>query len=56
MKRFGTKWINAIEDLWDIAETIFDMPHIRVVPKGNERNIRKAHSVERAALCITEWK
>jgi hypothetical protein len=56
MKRFGTKWVNAEEDLWDIAGTIFDMPHIRVVPKVNERHIRKAHPVERAAVRITEWE
>lgn len=56
MKRFGAKWVNAKEDLWDIAETIFDMPHIRVVPKGNECYIRKAHLVERTAASIKEWK
>lgn len=56
MKRFGTKWVNAKEDLWDIAETIFDMPHIAVVPKKNKPHIRKAHPVERAASRIKEWK
>lgn len=56
MKRFGTKWVNAEEDLWDIGNTIFNMPHIPVVPKGNEKHIRKAHPVERTAASIKEWK
>lgn len=55
LKRFGTKWVNAEEDLWDIGNAIFNMPHIPVVPKGNEKHIRKAHPVERTAASIKEW-
>lgn len=56
MKRFGTKWVNSDSDLWDIGNTIFNMPHINIVPKGNENNIRKAHHIERASASIKEWK
>lgn len=55
LKRFGTKWVNAEEDLWDIGNTIFNMPHIPIVPKGNEKHLRKAHTVERTAASIKEW-
>jgi len=55
MKRFGTKWVGSEEDLWDIGNAIFNMPHIAVVPKGNENHIRKAHAVERTAAGIKEW-
>ena len=56
MKRFGKKWVNAEEDLWGVGNAIFNMPHISVVPKGNEKHIRRAHPVERTAASIKEWK
>lgn len=56
LKRFGTKWVNVEEDLWEIGNTIYNMPHIPVVPKENEKYIRDAHRVERTAARIKEWK
>lgn len=56
LKRFGKKWVNEENDLWSIAEVIFDMTHTQVVPKKNEKYIRHAHRVERKAASITEWK
>lgn len=56
IKRFGTKWVNSEEDLWDIGNTIFKMPHISIVPKGNEKHIRKAHHIERVSASVKEWK
>lgn len=56
LKRFGRKWVNAEEDLWDIGNTIFKMPHISVVPKENKKYLRDAHTVERAAASIKEWE
>lgn len=56
LKRFGTKWVTAEDDLWDIGNAIFNMPHIAVVPKENEKHLRNAHPVERAAAGIEEWK
>lgn len=55
LKRFGTKWVNSKEDLWDIGNTIYTMKHIPVVPKGNEKHLRNAHPVERTAASIKEW-
>ncbi|MDD5152499.1 MAG: hypothetical protein PHS95_00655 [Candidatus Pacebacteria bacterium] len=56
LKKFGTKWATEEEDLWDIAEKIFDTPYIRFVPKGNERFIRKASLLERKAGALVDWK
>lgn len=56
MKRFGTKWVNKEEDLWSVAEIIFDMPHTSVIPLKNEPHVRKAHPLERRAASIKEWE
>lgn len=56
MRRFGTKWITAEEELWKIAETIFDTPINSVVPKENRRNIREAQPFEQKVASIKEWK
>lgn len=55
LKRFGTKWVTAEKDLWDMAETIYDMPHTPFIPKGSEKLIRHARPLERRASNITEW-
>ena len=56
LNRFGSKWITSRENLWGIAETIFDMKHIPVIPKGNEKFIRNAGKVEQKAGSIKEWE
>lgn len=56
LRRFGTKWVTAEEDLWEIGNAIFNMTHIPAVPKGNEVYLRNASPLERAAAGIQEWK
>ena len=56
MNRFGKKWITADENLWKIAETIFDAPTHNVVPKENQKFIRAAQAFEREVCTIKEWK
>lgn len=56
MKRFGTKWITAEADLWDIAESIYNTPIIQIVPSKNKRFLRKATKFERKSLNVQEWK
>jgi hypothetical protein len=56
MKRFGTKWINAGEDLWDIAEIIYDAPVVSTVPVKNKKYIRTATAFERRVHNTPEWK
>lgn len=56
MNRFGKKWITAEENLWKIAEKIFDAPIHAVVPKENQKFIRQAQAFERKVCSIKEWK
>lgn len=55
MRRFGTKWITAEKDLWEVADVLSELPHFDLVPKGNWRYIRRADSMERKAGLFTEW-
>lgn len=55
IKKFGTKWITREDELWDMAEIIYDTPIIEIVPKENKKNLRKAHEVEQVAAKIQEW-
>lgn len=55
LKKFGEEWVTEEKDLWEIAESIYDSKHFDVVPKVNEKLIRKAHSVECAGANISEW-
>lgn len=53
---FGGEWVTEEKDLWDVAETIFDAPHIQVIPPNNKKYIRDASKLERDAANIPEWK
>lgn len=55
LNRFGTKWITAREDLWDIAEKIYDTPYISIVPKENRKYLYPAQPFERKVSTIAEW-
>lgn len=55
MKRFGTSWMTREDDLWDIAEIIYDMPYNRVVPPQNKHLLRRATSFECGGGAIMEW-
>jgi hypothetical protein len=55
IKRFGTKWITEEQDLWDIATTIFDLPHTRTIPEGQEKFIRKASILEQHSASIPAY-
>lgn len=56
MRKFGDAWLTDEHDLWDIAETIFDAPHVETIPKKNKRYMRKASSLERKAAGIPHCK
>lgn len=55
LNRFGTKWITAQEDLWDIAETIYDTPYISIIPQANRKYLYNAQPFERRVNSIPEW-
>lgn len=54
LQKFGEKWVTSENDLWDIAEVIYDSEHFATVPKVNEKFIHKAHETERAGANIAE--
>lgn len=56
LRSFGTTWIIREDDLWEIAETIFDMKHIPVIPPKNMRHVRNASILEQAAASIVDWQ
>jgi len=56
LRRFGTTWIEEEEDLWDIAEHIYDTPSIPLVPKENQGYIRNVSAFECMVADISEWK
>jgi hypothetical protein len=56
MRRFGTEWITAEQDLWEVADALSELPHYDLVPKGNWRYVRKADRTELAAGLVPEYK
>ncbi len=56
LTRFGTAWITAEDELWDIAIALDEVPHYPLFPKANRSFIRRADPMERKAGKITEWK
>lgn len=55
LKKLGTKWITAEEDLHYIAQAIDDLPHLRLFPKKNLKLIRRADAMELRAGKLIEW-
>ncbi|HEU4677421.1 MAG TPA: hypothetical protein VFS75_01730 [Candidatus Paceibacterota bacterium] len=53
VRRFGTKWITAEEDLWDMGGAIFDAPITRIAPPRTR--LRRAQPFERNLLKKQEW-
>jgi len=56
MRRFGTAWITAEKDLWNVADALSVLPHHDLVPKWNWRYVRKADPMERKAGSFTEYQ
>lgn len=56
LRRYGTKWITSMEDLWHISSDIFHGYHHLVVPEKNLPYIRKASNLEKESASIPEWK
>lgn len=56
LQKHGTNWITSEEDLDYLVEALDDSPHFALFPSENERYVRKADSMERAAGALTEWK
>lgn len=55
LKRFGSDWITAEEDLWPIALALDTLRHFPFVPEKNKKHIRRASPHERKMAGIAEW-
>lgn len=55
LRRFGTEWITAGKELWDVADALSVLPHYFLVPKGNWRHVRNADAMELKAGQLIEW-
>lgn len=56
LRRFGTSWITAEHDLWEIADALDEIQHFLFVPAKNRRLIRPADIFEREVTSAIEWK
>ena len=56
LRRFGTAWITAPDNLWYIADALSERTHYFLVPKGNWRFVRKADTMENKAGDLIEWE
>lgn len=56
MKKLGTDWITAEEDLDYVSDALDALPHFPFVPKENRRYVRLAHRTERDAGRVIEWE
>lgn len=55
LRKFGNAWVSQDEDLWDLAETIYDAKHHPAVPEKNRKHVRKATLFERKVTNATEY-
>ena len=56
LRRYGTRWVTADEELYDIVEDIDDAPHTQIYPEKVKRFIRRADRMEHRVGKIIEWK
>jgi hypothetical protein len=55
MSRYGTSWITAEEELYDIAADLDDAKHYELFPQKNVQYIRSPDVMERKAGGLMEW-
>lgn len=55
LKTFGTDWVTAEADLFNIVDAIDLAPHSAIVPKQNLQRLRKADVMELRAGQLIEW-
>lgn len=56
LKKCGTAWIAAEEDLQDVVDAIDGAPHSQALPKKNQKFIRWADAMEMRGGKLVEWK
>lgn len=55
LRTLGTGWITSEKDLWELDDILNDLPHYPLVPKKNDKMLRKATRFERVTLNPREW-
>lgn len=55
MKRLGSEWVTAEEDLWHLDEALDSLPHFSLLPAKNKKHLRPADGMERRAGALREW-
>lgn len=55
IKKWGTKWITSSDDLYPLAEELFDLPMHPLFPKENEKYVRPADAMEMKTGTMIEW-
>jgi hypothetical protein len=53
-KRFGTRWITTEHDIFEIAVALDESPHLEILTKKMERNLRPADPIEIEAGKLVE--
>lgn len=53
-KRFGTRWITTEHDIFEIACALDESPHVDILTKSMERNLRLADPIEIEAGLLLE--
>lgn len=56
LKRFGTTWVTAEEDLWCMDDELNAAQHFTLVPKENQKHLRRADPIERRVGSLPEWQ
>ncbi len=56
LRKFGTKWMTAEEDVWAIPDALDAVRHYSFFPSGIHEHTRPASLVERRAGSIIEWR
>lgn len=56
LSKKGSTWVSSSEQLFWIDDVLNALPHHELVPKGNQKFIRRADAMERKAGKFTEWQ
>lgn len=55
LRHFGTDWLTAEKDLWEIADKLDALQYYEIVPKENWRYVRKADRMEIKSGSFMQW-
>lgn len=56
MTRFGTEWLTARRNLWEVTDTIDGVKHVSIIRKQYEKHLRPAQPLEIEAGKIVAWR